>query len=79
VTAQQTFGNNVRELRSRAGLTQLELAHEASLDLSYMSDLELGKRNPSLGVILKLAKGLGCDLAALLQGIEPGEEVDELL
>jgi transcriptional regulator with XRE-family HTH domain len=64
VTAQETFGSNVRELRIQAGLTQLELAHEAGLDLSYISDLELGKRNPSLGVILKLAMGLRCDVLA---------------
>ena len=77
MTAQETFGINVRELRTQAGLTQLELAHESGLDLSYISDLELGKRNPSLRVMLKLAAGLSCDMGALLQGIEPEARISD--
>jgi transcriptional regulator with XRE-family HTH domain len=52
------LGRNVRRLRQQRGLTQEELAFEAEIDLTYMGGIERGRRNPSLLVIARIAKGV---------------------
>lgn len=59
------FGNAVRVARTRAGITQEELAERAGLDRSYIGGVERGDRNPSLIAIEKIAGGLGITLADL--------------
>jgi transcriptional regulator with XRE-family HTH domain len=66
----QQFGDNLREMRERAGLSQERLAQLADLDRTEVSLLERGKRMPRLDTIVALARGL--DLRAsgdLLHGI----------
>lgn len=62
----QSFGNNVRKVRESKGLTQEALAFMAGLSRSYYTELELGKRNPSLLNIKKLADALSVSLSSLL-------------
>lgn len=54
-----SFGERLRNLRTRAGLSQEDLAHEAGLDRTYVSGIERGVRNPSLRNIARLAGALG--------------------
>ena len=63
------FGNRVRELRKRKGLSQEGLALESGLDRSYVGGVERGERNISLENIEKLAKALGVTVAALMRGV----------
>jgi len=63
---QRAFGAAVRAVREGRGLSQESLGFEADLDRSYVSDVERGVRNPTLAVILRLARGLG---------VKPGELV----
>ena len=49
------FGNVLRRLRLKAGLSQEELGFEANLRRTYISILELGQQQPTLTTILKLA------------------------
>lgn len=60
------FGQNVRRLRTQAGLTQEELAFEANIDLTYVGGIERGNRNPSLLVMAKIADALEVPLTSLL-------------
>ena len=52
------FGRVLRRLRTETGLTQEELGFEADLRRTYVSILELGRQQPSLTTMLKLAKPL---------------------
>ena len=61
-----SFGNNVRKIRESKGLTQEALAFMAGLSRSYYTELELGKRNPSLLNIKKLADALNVSVSTLL-------------
>lgn len=61
------FGNRLRELRERVGISQEELAHRSGLDRSYVGGVERGERNASLLAICKLAKGLGIATATLFE------------
>lgn len=59
-------GGALREIRTRTGYSQIELARRAGVDKSLVSLVESGKRNPSPTIIRKLADALGCPLYALL-------------
>jgi transcriptional regulator with XRE-family HTH domain len=63
------FGQNLRALRLRSGLSQEELAHESGLDRSYVGGVERGERNVSLLNIVRLAKALGISTSELLEGV----------
>ncbi|MCQ2802744.1 MAG: helix-turn-helix domain-containing protein [Bacilli bacterium] len=64
------LGMRIRYLRKAKHMSQLDLSLEAGVNKNYISDLEKGRRNPSLLVLEKIAKGLGEDLSSLLKGIE---------
>ena len=61
-------GKNVRRLRLQKGMTQEQLAFEAEIDLTYVGGIERGRRNPSLMVLVRIAKALGVPLPKLLEG-----------
>jgi transcriptional regulator with XRE-family HTH domain len=63
------FGNRVRDLRLKVGLSQEGLGEAAGLHRTYIGHLERGEVNPSLTNILKVAAGLGVDAADLMLGL----------
>lgn len=60
------FGERVRHVRTRQGILQRELAVSAELSVSFLSDVENGKRQVSLVNALKLADALRMTLWQLL-------------
>lgn len=52
------FGRVLRKARREKGFSQEELAAVAELDRTYPSLLELGKRTPTLTVLIQLAEAL---------------------
>lgn len=66
-TLQSTLGRNVRRLRRELNLSQEELAFQAEIDRTYVSQIERGIINPSLLVLWKVSCVLGVDVAALLE------------
>jgi len=52
------FGLNVRQLRKAKGLSQEEFAFDSEIHRTYVSDVERGRRNPSLTQIEKFALAL---------------------
>lgn len=56
------FGKMLREKRKAKGMSLRELAHALEISSPYLSDVELGRRNPFDGdLLLKLPIILGCD------------------
>ena len=49
------FGNRLKELRQRAGMTQKQLAEKLGVTSSVVSYYELSERNPAPDVVVKLA------------------------
>jgi methanogenic corrinoid protein MtbC1/DNA-binding XRE family transcriptional regulator len=62
----QNMGRKVQEIRKGLGWNQQQLADSADLDRTYISAVEHGKQNLTLGAIVKLADGLGVELGQLL-------------
>ncbi len=64
------FGHTLRKIRSEQGISQEQFADLCSLHRTYISDIELGKRNVSLENIEKLAKALNMKISELFQEVE---------
>lgn len=50
------LGRNVRKLREAKGWSQEDYADRAGIHRTYVSDIERGRRNPTITVVEKLAK-----------------------
>jgi transcriptional regulator with XRE-family HTH domain len=61
------LGRNVRRLREEAGLSQEQLAFDAGMKRSYLSDLERGVRNPTVRALGRVAAALNVPPSDLLQ------------
>jgi transcriptional regulator with XRE-family HTH domain len=68
--AAEAFGLVLRARRLDAGLTQEQLAFEAEIQRVYVSKLELGKYQPTLTMLLTLAKALDCAASDLVDEVE---------
>jgi len=71
---QSTFGKILREKRIGRGLTQRELAELASVDDSYISQLERDYKFPSSRTVESLARALNVEVAELLAMYFPAAE-----
>ena len=65
----QTLNTQIRQLRARRGLTQIDLARRARLSWIYIAKLEGGDRvSPSLSALERIARALGARLRVELAG-----------
>lgn len=65
----EQFAVNLRRARDDAGLSQEELSDRSGLHSTEISRLERGVREPRLGTIIRIARGLGVAPADLLADI----------
>lgn len=63
------LGQNIRDLRKLAGLTQEALAFKAGIDRSYLGGVERGERNLSFLTLVNIANCLSCNISQLTKGI----------
>ncbi len=68
-------GLQLREKRKARGLSLDELALASGVSRAALSQIELFKSNPSLGVLWKIAVGLGIPFSELIGGEEQGISV----
>ncbi len=61
------FAGNLRRLRNAKGVSQDDLAYEADVSRSYLSQLEKGAFYASLNVVGRIALALGVEPAELLR------------
>jgi transcriptional regulator with XRE-family HTH domain len=67
LTLEKAFGAVLKRVRVGQDLTQLELAEKSDFDVTYISLLERGRRQPSLKAFISIAKGLGVSPVDLLR------------
>ena len=66
LTKSKAFGKALKKIRLKKKLTQEELSLEAQLARVYISELEYGKKIPSIETIFKLSKGLNIKCSKLM-------------
>ena len=70
----ELVGRNFARLRHERGLTQEQVAELSGLSQQYLSDLERGRRNPTIITLYELALALGVSHVAL---VEPDDEASD--
>lgn len=66
----KTLGEVIVERRKRLGMTQDELSELSGINRAFISNIEKGKRNPSIGAVASLARGLKLKTSLLLSKCE---------
>ncbi len=61
------LGDNIRRIRLAKNMTQGDLCRKLGLDRAYMSNVESGKKNPTLSTITNIAKALDVSVDELLK------------
>jgi transcriptional regulator with XRE-family HTH domain len=56
----------LKRLRKNRGLTQEALARKANISLGYVARLEIGRHDPKVGTLRKIARALGVPVTELL-------------
>ncbi len=72
---QKRFGSTIRRLRMNRGISQEAFADLCNLHRTYISDVELGKRNVSLENIKHIADALGIKMSDLFEEVENNESI----
>jgi transcriptional regulator with XRE-family HTH domain len=60
------FGQAVRQLREREGISVAELADRTGIEAKQINALEAGRVDPAFDVMIALADGIGVRLSALI-------------
>jgi transcriptional regulator with XRE-family HTH domain len=64
------FGKILKLRRNSVNLSQEQLGLKSGLSRAFISDLEMGKKDPSLFTVFKLAHALSLKPSALIDEIE---------
>lgn len=63
----QKLGKNLKRIRLKKSISQGDIARVLNVARSFVSDIENGKRNPTLATIAKLAKAIDVSTSELLK------------
>ena len=63
----QKFGTNMKKIREAKKMSQGDICRALEVDRAFISNLESGKRNPTLATIKRIADALGVSVDRLLK------------
>lgn len=63
----EKLGQNMKRIRAKKKMSQGDIARALEVDRGYISNIESGKKNPTLATIQKLANALGVSADELLK------------
>ena len=61
------LGQNLRKIRTKKKMSQVELANALNVDRAYISNIENGRMNPTLSTLEKIAGALGVATSELIK------------
>lgn len=64
----KTIGTKIRERRKIVGITQEAIANILDVNASHISNIENGRANPSLTILVKIANVLHCSVDYFICG-----------
>ena len=71
-----TFGEKIRSVRERRGMTMKEVAEKAGVSESLISQIERNKVSPAIDTLLSIAENLGIDLEYLFSNFRKERSVN---
>lgn len=66
----RAFGDTIRDLRKKKGLSQEDLCHLAEISRSFLSEIERGVKQPTISTLFVLAENLGVKAATIVSKVE---------
>ena len=76
-TGNAELGARLRGLRREKGLKLAVVADRSGVSLAYVSEVERGRKLPSLDVLSRLAGALEMSVSDVLQGVESYNRVNQ--
>ena len=70
----KALGRMLREIRSKAGVTQVELGKRLGMPYQNISRLETGRHEPSLSTVSAYVRALGWELVMVARPRERGRD-----
>lgn len=70
MSPQEAFGKVLKDLRLARGLSQEALAHEAEIQRNFVSLIERGHNQPTIGTLWKLAEALDVSPSEMITEVE---------
>ncbi len=64
------LGDELKKVREAANLTQEQLAFKASVDRTYVSQLENNKKSPTVDMLLRICQAIGVSAAEVIARVE---------
>lgn len=61
------LGNNLKRIRTEKGVSQADIAKSLGVSRGFVSNIENGKRNPTLSTISRLAEALNVSTEELFK------------
>jgi len=61
------LGQNIKKIRMKKKMSQGDIARALGVDRGYISNIENGKKNPTLATLQKIANALGVGVDGLLK------------
>ena len=65
--ASQKLGHNLKRVRTTKQMSQGDIARALDVDKGYISNIENGKKNPTLSTLTRLAESLGVGVDDLIK------------
>lgn len=62
----EIIGKNIRDLRKRQNLSQIDLAVTVGIDRAYLSEIENGKTNITINTLYAIADALNTPITDIL-------------
>jgi transcriptional regulator with XRE-family HTH domain len=71
------YGELVRRLRQEKGYSQEEFAFRVGLHQTYVSSIERGERNVTIGTADRIARALDTTLSSMFSELERGSDASD--
>lgn len=73
INPQPALGEAIRQLRTKRGISQEDLAHLAGVTTGTLSVIERGRSNPAWGTVKAIAQALDVSMPELAKLVEKHE------
>ena len=78
IPIETVISENIKSLRKKLGWSQEFLAEKTGVSAPYITQIEVGKRTPSLDIVEKLAFALGVEYKTLFETTLNSTTIDSI-
>jgi transcriptional regulator with XRE-family HTH domain len=72
------LGARIKEYREKSGMTQEQLSETVGISQNFLSQMETGRRNPSIGTLNKIAAAVNMPIHSFFK-FDPGKPAKKII